>query len=75
MSAGASDTNAPLEKPYNAAKSMNATLPRAGNHNARTKIVDKKAITIIVLKRPIRSAIAPGIVRPKMETAFNMARR
>jgi hypothetical protein len=37
-----------------------------GSHNPNTMMAEKAVLMIITLKRPIRSAIIPGIMRPKM---------
>ena len=63
---GARETKAPVEKPYSAANMMMGTLLRDGNQRARTMMAEKKLITIMVLKRPTRSATRPGKMRPNI---------
>lgn len=61
--------------PYRTAKMMMGALERAGIQRQRTRRAEAYEVTIIVLKRPSRSAIQPGIVRPKMEAALRMETR
>lgn len=61
--------------PYRTAKMMMGALERAGIQRQRTRRAEAYEVTIIVLKRPSRSAIHPGIVRPKMEAALRMETR
>lgn len=61
--------------PYRTAKMMMGAFERAGIQRQRTRRAEAYEVTIIVLKRPSRSAIQPGIVRPKMEAALRMETR
>lgn len=63
---GARETKAPEEKPKRAAKMMMGTFPREGSHRASTMTALKVLTMIMVLKRPKRSAMMPGIIRPNM---------
>jgi hypothetical protein len=63
---GARETKAPDEKPKSAAKMMMGTVPREGSQRARTMTAEKVLTMIMVLKRPKRSAMMPGRIRPKI---------
>jgi hypothetical protein len=66
MRDGARETKAPEEKPKRAAKMMIGTLPLEGSQRASTMTALKVLTTIMVLKRPKRSATMPGRMRPNM---------
>lgn len=75
INAGPSETNAPVENPYNTQNMMMATIPLPGIHNARTMMAEKQVVIIMTLKRPNRSAMIPGMIRPKTEAALRMGMR
>ena len=66
MSVGHREMNAPDEKPNII---MNTRTPAAfftGDQIARQMMAERKAMTIMTLKRPNLSAAIPGMMRPKM---------
>lgn len=64
--AGVMETKVPEVKPKRAEKTMVRAGVMAGIQRARTKIVERAVVIIMVLKRPKRSPSQPGITRPKM---------
>lgn len=70
ISAGKRDTNAPELKPKKHAKTMMSAFDCAGIHSAKMKMIDNSDMMVNMLKRPILSARAPGIVRPKILAAL-----
>jgi hypothetical protein len=62
---GAADTKAPDPNPYSAAKTMMGALAAEGSQRARVMMPLKAHMKKRTLKRPILSAMYPGIVRPK----------
>lgn len=60
------ETNAPDEKPYSAQKRIIGTLAAEGSQRARTRMAEKAVTIIMTLKRPRRSAMMPGRMRPKI---------
>jgi hypothetical protein len=63
---GPRETKAPDENPYNTQNTIIGALPFAGSQRARTMMAEKVVVIIMTLNRPIRSAIIPGRIRPKI---------
>lgn len=71
---GPNDTKAPDENPYNTQNTIMGALPREGSHRARTMMAEKAVVIIMTLNRPIRSAIMPGKIRPKILLQISVSR-
>ena len=64
----------PEENPYSTQKTMIGALLAEGSQRASTIMAEKAVVMIMTLNRPMRSAMNPGSIRPKILDAFKIGR-